>query len=133
MARQAQTTIPIFAYRDILAAHDYLVGVFGFLSAEVERASSGGVIHAEVRTAGGDRIWLHRDDPEHGMAAPGDGRNASGGVVVIVDDVDAHYERARAAGAHIDYPPTDQDYGLREYGARDSEGGLWYFASWLET
>jgi uncharacterized glyoxalase superfamily protein PhnB len=122
--------IPILAYHDIQAVHDYLVDVLGFASAEVERSPSGAVVHAEVRTPDGSRIWLHRHDPEHGLVSPA-GVLPTGGVVVIVDDVDAHYEQARKRGAAIDYPPTDQDYGLREYGARDPEGGVWYVASWL--
>jgi uncharacterized glyoxalase superfamily protein PhnB len=48
-------------------------------------------------------------------------------VAVIVDDVDAHFRHATKAGAVIDYEPTDQPYGYREYSARDSEGGLWSF------
>jgi uncharacterized glyoxalase superfamily protein PhnB len=48
-----------------------------------------------------------------------------------VDDVDAHYHRAKHAGAAIDSPPTDQPCGQREYSARDPEGNLWYFATRL--
>jgi uncharacterized glyoxalase superfamily protein PhnB len=48
-------------------------------------------------------------------------------MAVDVDDVDAHFERRVAAGADIAYEPTDMPYGVREYGARDSEGGLWSF------
>jgi MerR family transcriptional regulator, thiopeptide resistance regulator len=47
--------------------------------------------------------------------------------VVRVDDVDGHCERARAAGAEIEYGPEDQPYGVREYGARDLEGRRWAF------
>lgn len=46
-----------------------------------------------------------------------------------IGDVDAHYERTRAAGARIDSEPTDQAYGLREYGVRDPEGHRWWFAT----
>jgi uncharacterized glyoxalase superfamily protein PhnB len=49
--------------------------------------------------------------------------------MVFVDDVDAHYERVTTAGATVDGPPADRDYGQREYGARDPEGGRWYFAT----
>ena len=43
-------------------------------------------------------------------------------------DVDAHFERARAAGARIDKAPEDLPYG-RSYGARDLEGHVWYFTT----
>jgi uncharacterized glyoxalase superfamily protein PhnB len=49
-------------------------------------------------------------------------------VHVYVDDVDAHYERARAAGAEIRAEPADQPYGDRRYDAYDPEGQLWSFA-----
>jgi uncharacterized glyoxalase superfamily protein PhnB len=54
---------------------------------------------------------------------------ANSGLVVHVDDVDAHYQRARSAGARIDSEPVDQPYGQREYGARDLEGHRWWFAA----
>ena len=52
---------------------------------------------------------------------------------IQVDDVDAHYERARSAGAHFDSAPSDQPYGQREYGARDPEGHRWWFMMPLDT
>jgi uncharacterized glyoxalase superfamily protein PhnB len=48
---------------------------------------------------------------------------------VDVDDVDEHYEQARAAGARLDHPPVDQPYGRREYEARDLEGHRWWFGT----
>jgi MerR family transcriptional regulator, thiopeptide resistance regulator len=54
---------------------------------------------------------------------------ANSGLVVQVDDVDAHYQQARAAGARIDNEPVDQPYGQREYEARDPEGHRWWFAT----
>lgn len=47
---------------------------------------------------------------------------------MLVDDVDAHHERARSAGAEIFEEPRDQEYGDRRYGARDPEGHEWFFA-----
>ena len=48
-------------------------------------------------------------------------------LAIIVDDVDTHHSRVAATGAAIDYPPTDMPYGVREYGVRDSEDGVWSF------
>ncbi|MDJ0311816.1 VOC family protein [Arthrobacter sp. H35-D1] len=50
----------------------------------------------------------------------------------LVEDVDAHYERVRAAGAVIEHTPQDQPYGRREYGVRDPEGHRWWFGTALE-
>jgi len=51
------------------------------------------------------------------------------GLYVYVDDVDAHFERAKAAGAEILKPPEDQEYGDRRYDVTAPEGHRWYFAS----
>ena len=52
-------------------------------------------------------------------------------LVSAFDDVDAHFGRARAAGAVVDSEPRDMPYGQREYGARDPEGHRWWFAARL--
>lgn len=123
-----QRTIPLLVYEDIERAHDFLVDAFGFGAGGVERDGDGQVVHGEV-IVGDGRIWLHRVTPEHEMASPRTMDAAIGGLVIHVDDVDAHFERARAAGATIDKEPTDQPYGQREYGARDPEGHRWWFAT----
>jgi MerR family transcriptional regulator, thiopeptide resistance regulator len=123
-----QRIIPILVYEDIEAAHDYLVEVFGFGAGGVERDGNGNVVHGEVVTEQGP-IWLHRVSPDHELASPRTMEVATGGLVIHVPDVDAHFEHARAAGARIDREPGDQPYGQREYGARDLEGHRWWFAT----
>ena len=54
-------------------------------------------------------------------------------LYVYVDDLDAHYARARDAGAEIIEEPADQPYGDRRYGVSDPEGHHWYFASRTEA
>ena len=120
--------IPVLTYRDIPAAHDFLVNAFGFSSGGVQRNEEGQPIHGEVR-AGSTPIWLHRVTAEHQLNSPLAVDVANSGLFLYVDDVDAHYERARAAGARIDSQPVDQPYGQREYGARDPEGHRWWFAT----
>jgi len=131
MTPRTQRTIPILAYNDLRAIHDFLVDAFGFEPGGVETDGSGTPVHAEVNATDGSVIWLHRHAPDHGMTAPGRDSPVNAGIVVVVDDVDAHCTRARERGTTIDYGPTDQDYGLREYGARDPEGGRWYVGSWI--
>jgi len=58
------------------------------------------------------------------------------GLMVHVEDVDAHCERARAAGAKIIDEPSVHDYGEdywadRSYGALDPEGHMWWFTQRL--
>jgi uncharacterized glyoxalase superfamily protein PhnB len=119
-------SIPLLVYRDIPAAHDFLVKVFGFESGGVHYDADGRAIHGEVRI-GTTTVWLHRVAYEHDLDSPRDAR--SSGLVVFVDDVDTHYERVRTGGAVTDGEPTDQPYGQREYGARDPEGHRWWFAT----
>jgi uncharacterized glyoxalase superfamily protein PhnB len=90
------------------------------------RDGEGRPVHAEVR-AGDGIIYLHRVAPEFRVVSPCHARRGHGRVDLIVDDVEAHYEDARAEGAEIVYPPKDMPYGVREYGARDLEGGPWSF------
>lgn len=45
--------------------------------------------------------------------------------------MDAHFERARSAGAEILSPPKDSDFGGRSYHVRDPEGHLWTFEDYL--
>ncbi|HWD53822.1 MAG TPA: VOC family protein [Acidimicrobiales bacterium] len=127
-AMTGTTVIPILVYADIEAAHHFLVAAFGFTSGGLHRADDGTVVHGEVR-AGDCPIWLHAVTAEHEMASPRGAAASQGGLEVIVPDVDAHFSQAKEAGARIDREPSDQDYGLREYGARDPENHRWWFSS----
>ena len=49
-------------------------------------------------------------------------------VIVRVEDVDAHYERARQSGARVIQRPTDFPYGERQYAAEDFAGHRWSFS-----
>ncbi|MGH9170316.1 MAG: VOC family protein [Acidimicrobiales bacterium] len=120
--------IPILVYEDIAAAHDFLVKTFGFTSGGLHRSEDGTVVHGGVRM-GDAAVWLHAVTEEHQMATPRDSTQSHGGLEVIIEDVDAHYARSKAAGVHIDRTPTDQPYGLREYEARDPENHRWWFSS----
>lgn len=124
-----QDVIPVVPYQDIRAGHDFLVDVLGFTSAGVIEDGDGVVVHAEVR-AGERRIWLHAAADT--LDTPRRSGVATGGIVVYVADVDAHFERARDLGATIAREPTDEDYGQREYGLRDPEGHNWYIATPLD-
>lgn len=49
-------------------------------------------------------------------------------MFVYLDDVDAHHACADAAGAEIEHPPHDEDYGLT-YTARDLNGYPWSYTT----
>ena len=126
MGNLIDDVIPVVPYEDIRAGHDFLVEVLGFTSAGVVEDGNGVVVHAEVR-AGDRRIWLHA--VAGGLTTPEASGVATGGIVVYVADVDAHFERAREKGAVIVREPIDEEYGQREYGLRDPEGHDWYIAT----
>ena len=128
MTDAPERTIPLLVYADIEAGQRFLVDVFGFEQGRLDRDGDGNVVHAEVHTRSG-AIWLHRVTAEHEMTSPRTLPASSGGLVVHVDDVDAHFAHAKQGGARIDSEPRDQEYGQREYGARDLEGHRWWFAT----
>src|SRR5271170_1319617 len=74
-------------------------------------------------------IWMHRVAAQAEMDSPRHAVMSQGGLSVRVPDVDAHYARVKAAGARLDSAPTDQPYGLREYGVRDLENHRWWFST----
>ncbi len=82
--------IPVLTYEDIPAAHDFLVQAFGFIPGGVHRTAEGQPVHGEVR-AGDTAIWLHRVTAEHHLDSPRAADMANAGLVVFVDDVDAHF------------------------------------------
>jgi uncharacterized glyoxalase superfamily protein PhnB len=118
---------PTYHYRDARAAIDFLERAFGFERQAVHEADDGTIQHAELRLGDGLIMLGGTQDTEYARLAPPPG---SGSVYIAVDDVDALVERARAAGAEIVYGPKDQDYGSRDFTARDPEGNLWSFGTY---
>jgi uncharacterized glyoxalase superfamily protein PhnB len=93
-----QTIFPALRYRDAARAIDWLEQAFGFGRSEVHAGHDGSVHDAELRH-GGSLIMLGQD------SSGDDGRldiaHGPAWLYVVVDDPDAHFERARAAGAEI--------------------------------
>jgi DNA-binding transcriptional MerR regulator/uncharacterized glyoxalase superfamily protein PhnB len=124
--------LTLLVYNDIEAVHDHLVAVFGFGPGTITRDESGRVVHGELHVGDGV-IWMHPPSAEHHLTSPATLGASTHCMAVMVDDVDRHHERAVAAGATIAYPPRAMAYGVREYGARDLEGGLWSFMTPLSS
>jgi len=57
--------------------------------------------------------------------------STSTALVVLVDDVDAHFQQARTRGATIVTQPQDKPWGLRQYTAEDLDGHRWEFSQYL--
>ncbi len=116
---------PYLLYEDVDAAVDWLVRVFGFTEEVRMKGPDGKANHAEVRM--GDGVVM-MGNPGTDYLNPKRRGGATQLVYVYVDDVDKHYEAARAAGATVIREPADQFYGDRTYGAEDPEGHRWSFA-----
>jgi PhnB protein len=117
---------PYLYYKDSAAALDFLTRVFGFTEKVRMPDDSGGVAHAEIEF--GDGVVMF-GTPREDYKNPQELGGATQLVYVYVDDVDAHFERAQAAGTEIREEPADQAYGECRYTARDPEGHLWFFAT----
>jgi len=122
----AQTVWPYLLYEDGEAAIEFATRAFGFR--EVDRAIGGaGGLHAELEVApGGGRIYFGQ--PPAGFRNPRE-VGPTTHVFVLVDDVDARYEKAAGAGAEIIEELTDiSGIGHRRFGCTDPQGHEWYFA-----
>lgn len=121
---------PALRYRDADAALDWLKKAFGFEEVSVSRGEDGSIGHAELRLGAGmvmfgtikDAGWLGGGAPDP-LASPIS-------LYVVVDDPEAHYERARTHGATVVRELEKMDYGSTEYSARDIEGNLWSFGTY---
>ncbi len=118
--------VPYIFYRDVPAALDWLARAFGFTETMRTGTSRGGM-HGEM-TFDGQPIMMGQGSAELQMLSVSDTKVATQGVFIYLNDVDAHYERARSAGARIDKAPEDLPYG-RSYTARDLEGHPWFFTT----
>jgi uncharacterized glyoxalase superfamily protein PhnB len=128
--------IPLIAYRDGIAALEWLARAFCFVEQKRMAGADGRLAHGEMR-AGDGLIMLatpsaayegpkqHREHCEQARewsAVPW----IIDGVLVYVDDVDSHYERAVRAGAAILSEPESGPPG-RRYRVEDLEGHRWMF------
>lgn len=125
-----QTIFPILRYNDARAAIRSLCATFGFVELFSVPESGQFVRHAQLKL-GTNVIMLGSARPDERMASPQVLGAATQGLCVYVDDLDAHFERARSVGAEITSPPKDTDFGSREYHVRDLEGHPWTFSTYL--
>jgi uncharacterized glyoxalase superfamily protein PhnB len=121
------TLSPYIYYEDVEAALEWLSRVFGFGERLRSTDQEGNVRHCEMSV--GDAVIMMGSPP--GRKAPVDPITV--GLYVHVDDVDAHYDRVVRAGANVQGPPEDQDYGVRHYGVLDLDGHQWWFATPLSA
>jgi uncharacterized glyoxalase superfamily protein PhnB len=132
MAIAKQTTatvIPALQYQDAPAAIDFLCKAFGFEKKAVYEGEVGSIAHAELTLGNGMVMLGSAKETDYGrlLVRPHQVGGVTMSTYCIVADPDAHFARAKAAGAEITREPVTQDYGA----AHDSDafhmglGDLW--------
>ena len=132
-ASAGSTIIPCLRYDDAPRMIEWLRVAFGF-EAQAVYAEGDTIHHAQLVYGNG---MLMLGSTQRGrdwgdlITQPRDiGGRTTQGPCVVVPDPDAHYARAKAAGAEIVQDIADQPYGGRGYSCRDPEGHLWWFGSY---
>ena len=130
MTETGPAIVPCLSYRDAPAAIAWLKEAFGFTENMVVPGPDGTIAHAQLAFDGGMVMVGSVRDDELQMRTPCDLGGVTQSIYIVVEDTDAHHERAVAAGAEIVRELEDTPYGSRDYSARDPEGHLWNFGTY---
>jgi uncharacterized glyoxalase superfamily protein PhnB len=130
-------------YEDPAKAIGWLCNAFGFEVRLKVEGDDGSILHSElvfgegvIMLGGADKKsrpqYAYRRSPREIAGAN------TQNMMVYVDDVEAHCQRAREAGAKIVSEPTTTDYGEeywsdRGYEAEDLDGHHWWFLQRLRN
>ena len=128
-AKPTARIIP-FLYADDVAAYlEFLTKAFGF-ETKLHEVDPNDPEHEHAETSlGGAFVMISHASPKFGSASPRTLPARHSSNYVYVPDVDAHFQRARTAGATIEGEPADMPWADRMYTARDPEGHQWFFAT----
>ena len=118
---------PALRYRDAPEAIDWLERVLGFETMERIDNPDGTIAHAELRL--GESVIMLGSGAEDLQDAPESPRAARFSLYVAVAEIDALHARAKDAGADVS-ELFEQDYGSRDFNARDLEGNHWSFGTY---
>lgn len=116
------TVLPHVAYQDLAAAIGWLAKTFGFM----EHYRYGEPVSGAQVYLGG--AWVMLKQARAGSKSPAQLGYGTQDLTIFVPDVDAHYERAKAAGAKIVEEPHETVYGEYQYAAEDLDGHHWLFS-----
>ena len=125
------TIVPCLQYADAPAAIDWLVRAFGFTAGLVVQGEEAGTIaHAQLHFRDGCIMLGTARDGIHRLQPPGADGVPNQSIYVVIEDADALFVRAVAAGATIVMDLRDTDYGSRDFTCRDPEGHVWNFGTY---
>jgi uncharacterized glyoxalase superfamily protein PhnB len=120
-----ESVLPHIYYENVAEAMAWLKKVFGFKENFQYGKPNGPIEGAQMHLG---NAWIMLSSTRPGRASPARLGFETGSVTVFVDDVDAHFERAKSAGAKIVEELNETCYGERQYGAEDLEGHHWLFS-----
>jgi uncharacterized glyoxalase superfamily protein PhnB len=126
------TAMSAVYYKDPARALDWLEKAFGFERIMLITDKDGNLAHSEMRF-GGAAIMVGGEWIDY-VASPAStgGRVTQSIHINLADGIDAHCERAKAAGAVIVRDLENQFYGDRTYSVRDLEGHVWSFGQTVQ-
>ena len=115
------TVLPHVLYQDLPAAIAWLSKAFGFVEHyHYGEPMSGAQVYVERAV-----VMLKQ---VRGQASPSDLGFGTQSLTIFVEDVEAHYARAKAASAKILEEPHETVYGEFQYAAEDLDGHHWLFS-----
>jgi len=129
--RRPPSIYPRLAYLDEVAALEFLIRAFGLTERREARMDYPDGMLAWLEAGDGVVMIGRAGEDRHGLHSPLDAGRTTAMVNVYVQDIDAHYRRARAEGARIVMELEDMFWGDRRYEALDPEGHRWHFAERL--
>ena len=125
--------IPTMRYKNASAAIEFLCTVFGFTKHWVHEEKDGTIPHAQLLFGNSMIMVSSEKDNEFGkLVGPPVSNNDMNTMspYVILNDIEAHYQKVKASGADIVYDLKDEDYGGKAYSCKDPEGYLWNFGTY---
>ena len=121
------TVLPHIICKNVVDALAWMTRTFGFTE-HYRYGEPGGPVSGAQMYLGSACIMLKRDRSGGGGA----NGHRTQYLTVFVDDVDAHYDRAKSAGAKIVEELNETCYGERQYGVEDLEGHHWLFSQHVQ-
>jgi uncharacterized glyoxalase superfamily protein PhnB len=116
------TILSHVVYQDLPAAIDWLIRTFGF----IEHFRYGEPISGAQLRTGDAYIMVKQAKP--GESSPAQLGFGTQSLTIFVEEVEAHFQRAKSAGARIVEDLHETEYGEFQYGVEDLDGHHWLFS-----
>jgi uncharacterized glyoxalase superfamily protein PhnB len=116
------TVLPHISYQNLAEAMDWLTTAFGFEE-----------YYRYGESPRGGQMWAGKaaiqvNQARDGQKSPAQLGYGTQSLTILIEDVDGHYVRAKAAGAKILEEPHETVYGEYQYAAQDLDGHQWLFS-----